>query len=205
MTTSYTKLIAIFTCAALVAATSVLNAQQQGRPSGQIQVQVQPQVQPLPQPGPYMPLGIMSQLIGLQQPIQIGGGGSPIQPAGGGSIQPAFNQVNQVNPNGGMVWVYNGFMVHSVNHGSVACRAGLESGDIILMLNGFQMTDQQSLNRAVAASQNQRVACQVRDVRTGQPTTVWCDFSGNSVIQPANPIGGIQPANQIPQINFRNR
>lgn len=135
----------------------------------QAQVQVHPGFQTH-----YTSLGIMSRFISLRAPVQVGGGGG-IQT----SVAPGYGS--------GGTWCYSGYQIVSVNHGGVACRAGLEVGDIILMLNGRLMTCQNALNAAVAASQHQRVPCVVLNVRTGVPTTVWCNFSGGGYIQPAQP------------------
>jgi hypothetical protein len=129
----------------------------------------------------------MSRFITLRAPVQIGGNGS-----GGGGIQPSV--VPGYGSGHGSTWCYHGYQIFSVTHGSVACRAGLEAGDIILMLNGRLMTCQNALNAAVASSQHQRVACVVLNVRTGMPTTVWCDFSGGGFVQPGWPGGGVQPS-----------
>ena len=182
MTASTSKLIAIFTFSTIVALASAANAQQ-----NQARVQQQGNTQPAVQVAPhYTSLGVMSRFISLRAPVQIGGG------YGGGGIQPS------VAPGYGTggTWAYGGYKIHSVNYGGVANRAGLEAGDIIVMLNGRLMTCRNALDTAVASSQNQRVSCIVINVRSGQLTTVWCDFTGGGYVQPGFGGGEIRPSYQ---------
>ena len=182
MTASTSKLIAIFTCSAIVALASAANAQQY-----QTRVQQQGNTQPAVQVAPhYTSLGVMSRFISLRAPVQIGGG------YGGGEIRPSVAPGYGT----GASWAYNGYQIHSVTHGGVACRAGLETGDIIVMLNGRLMTCRNALDAAVASSQNQRVSCIVINVRSGHLTTVWCDFTGGGYTQPGFGGGEIRPSYQ---------
>ena len=139
------------------------------------QTQVQPMVQPpVTNPGfspnPSTPLGVMTHFIPLQRPVQISGA----------SGQPSFQQQPSVAvspPVSSGRTAYYGFYIANVTPGSVAQRAGLEVGDIVLSLNNQPMRDQYSLRSAIMYSQNRTVSAVVLNVRTGMPTVVYCSFS----------------------------
>lgn len=143
------------------------------------QAQVQPAVQPpvtnprYIAPAPSIPLGVMTQFISLQRPIQLSGQGG-----GGAQFHSQGHQVAVSPPvGGGGSWAYYGYRITNVTPGGVAQRAGLEVGDIILSLNNLPMTNQYSLRSAIKNSQGRTVSASVLNVRTGMPTVVYCTFS----------------------------
>ena len=196
MSASKSALFTIFAIATLAAFVTTANAQnnqgQVGKPK--IQVQVQPAVQPQVQPqGPIQPLGVMTRFISLSRPWQVSGS-TPSQSGGISTL---------VLPGSGQTsfWCQYGNQITSVTQGSVADRAGLESGDIILTLNGYRILSSRSLRRAVAFSQYRRVSCDVVNIRTGMLTTVWCDFTGGGFTPPQPSFG--QPSNNSAAGNKR--
>lgn len=140
------------------------------------QTRVSPTIQP-PQQGQM--LGVHTNFVQLGYQYFVPNRGLPQgQPAGGG--QPAV----AVNPNpggGGWGWdgqISTGCRITSVTPGSIGARAGLEVGDTVLSLNGMPMNHQNALANAVGTCQGQNVLCWVINVRNGQMTSVWCDFTG---------------------------
>lgn len=193
----------ILTFASLLSLALIFSNDAQAQGSGmatgpQVQaIQVQPQVQPpVTNPGfipsPTVPLGVMTHFMSLQRPVQMSGGG-----ASGGQVNYQQNQIQAVGPRVGPPvsnsWAYTGYHIANVTPGSVAQRAGLEVGDIILSLNNRPMTDPYALRSAIMSSQHRNVSATVLNVRTGMPTVVYCSFS-HSFPQPY--MGGGVPQMQ---------
>ena len=155
------------------------------------------------------------------------------------AVQQAQPQVNQqgqqrtyVNPgyqqptpklgfNGQMIYGY-GMKVVSVNWGSAAQRAGLESGDVILKINGRQIRSQWDYDQALQNSANfnyGRVNMKVRNVRYdwghqvpmfAYVNTVLDGFQGGPVgpVGPRQQQGPVAPRSQQqvkPAVAFNNR
>jgi hypothetical protein len=79
---------------------------------------------------------------------------------------------------------YGERIVH-VRYGGRAAQLGLESGDIILSLNGYGLTYPGSWNDALAAalSDGNQVRLKIRDVRTGHVyfRTTFVDYGGGPI------------------------
>jgi S1-C subfamily serine protease len=79
-----------------------------------------------------------------------------------------------------------GMLVQRVHWGSMAQSIGLESGDVILAINGQRIFSGQHYLNLLAQSGGY-VTLTVRDVRTGSHVTLFADFNQYF---PAAPYGG---------------
>ncbi len=132
-----------------------------------------------------------------------------VQPGGGQNqllVQPGFRQpAPRLGFNGQMIHGY-GMKVASVNWGSAAQRAGLESGDVIMKVNGRAIRSQWDYDQALRDAANfnyGQVNMKVRNVRYdwghnvpmfAYVSTVLDGFA--SPIVPASPVGPMGPRSQ---------
>ena len=111
-------------------------------------------------------------------------------------VDPGFQQpAPKLGFNGQMIYNY-GMKVVSVNWGSAAQRAGLESGDIIVKINGQPIRSQWDYNQALRNAANYnfgRVHMKVRNVRYdwgyNVPMYAFVQTTLDGFGSPVGPIG----------------